>query len=586
MNSLMVKIATIVIIGCMSLAILLSVVNLTLSKEIFITNFSETQTKIFNQIDKEYYKFYTDIAEIMTAIGSSEHLKIYFSDGEKTTLQEMNNQFNLGQSMKKSKISEYSNVSIFALSENGKSYMFTKDDSFRVEKGLIWNSEIANKAKVNRGKIVSSYQETGFTDVTKNTPVVVFAKAYTSERDGSIRMIAFITVKESDIASMYSYFTSSTSDIVLLNEQNKVISSNNNEYLEKDSELVEELNLQMSDMINNGVYHKQVTNDGDTKVYLLQRLQSSSYKIMGVINPDKAFKEQYNIINIAIPTMIITAIIVIILWIFVRQQTNPIKKLVESMSSSSEGHFNNKVSVQGPYEVRELSETYNKMVDELEEHIERLIQVEQDKRLTEIHALQMQINPHYMYNTLSSIKWLVWQGDAEKTIEVLDAFIQLLRNVISNTDECVTIKHEIENLKNYCLVNRARYGDAITVEFFVMEKYMEYEVPKLILQPIVENAFFHAFPEGGKGCINIFVKEDDDVLRFDIVDNGVGIKQERLLELNNKNFEKSDGFTSIGIGNVDTRLKLLYGSDYGVSIDAIEGKGTTVTITLPKNKKE
>ncbi len=463
--------------------------------------------------------------------------------------------------------------------------MFSKDDTFKCDEQEIWNTEIANKARLNPGKIVSCYQDTGFTDVTKYTPVVVFAKAWSSERDGSVERITFITVKERDIASMYSYFTSSTSDIILLNEQNKVISSNNGKYLEQDSDLVEELNTQMRDMLATNVYQKEVTKNSDTKVYLLQRLQSSSYKIMGVISPDKAFKEQYNTSQLAITTITITAIIVILLSIFVRQQTNPIKQLVEIMGNSSNEHFKNKVSVQGPYEVRELSETYNQMVDELEEHIEKLIQVEKDKRLTEIHALQMQINPHYMYNTLSSIKWLVWQGDAEKTIEVLDAFIQLLRNVISNTDECITVEQEIENLKNYCLVNRARYGDAITVEFFVMQKYMEYEVPKLILQPIVENAFFHAFPEGGKGCINIFVKEEEEVLRFDIVDNGVGIKQKRLQELNNKNFEKSDGFTSIGIGNIDTRLKLLYGESYGINIDATEGKGTTVSITLPKNKK-
>ena len=149
------------------------------------------------------------------------------------------------------------------------------------------------------------------------------------------------------------------------------------------------------------------------------------------------------------------------------------------------------------------------MVDELDSYIHSLIQVEKDKRAAEIHTLQMQINPHYIYNTLASIKWLIWQGDTQKTTGVIDAFIALLRNTISNTDEFVTVEQEIQNLKNYVLINQARYGDSVSAEFYVTPQCSSYRVPKLILQPFVENAFFHGFADGRRGKIQVFVKEED-----------------------------------------------------------------------------
>ncbi|MDO5424096.1 MAG: histidine kinase [Eubacteriales bacterium] len=191
----------------------------------------------------------------------------------------------------------------------------------------------------------------------------------------------------------------------------------------------------------------------------------------------------------------------------------------------------------------------------------------------------MQINPHYMYNTLASVKWLIWQGDSEKSTKVIDAFISLLRNTISNTDEFIPLEQEIENLKNYVLINETRYGDRIRTEFYVPSGCGAYKVPKLILQPFVENAFFHAFPEGQSGVIQIFVREKEGTLVIEIADDGVGLADEKLASL--KKREKGEHFTGIGVNNVDDRLKMIYGEAYGISIRSGEGKGTTVWVRIP-----
>lgn len=150
---------------------------------------------------------------------------------------------------------------------------------------------------------------------------------------------------------------------------------------------------------------------------------------------------------------------------FLRQQTKPLSALVYAMKHSKETQFEKHVPVEGTYEIQELSQTYNTMVDEINRYIDQLINVEKEKRKAEIHALQMKINPHYIYNTLATVKWLIWQQNVEKSTQVIDAFIMLLRNVISNSDEFVTVEQEIDNLKNYALINQARYGEDIQVVF-------------------------------------------------------------------------------------------------------------------------
>lgn len=195
----------------------------------------------------------------------------------------------------------------------------------------------------------------------------------------------------------------------------------------------------------------------------------------------------------------------------------------------------------------------------------------------------MQINPHYIYNTLASIKWLIWQKNTEKSIEIMDAFIQLLRNTISNTDEYISLEQEIENLNNYILINNTRYGDRIKVEFYVSKQVKKYKIPKMILQPFIENAFFHAFPSNETGYIQVFMREKENQMQIEIIDDGVGMEQTQTqggwME------QKKEHFSGIGMNNVDERLKLLFGQEYGVKIKSSKEEGTTVIVTIPKIEK-
>ena len=250
------------------------------------------------------------------------------------------------------------------------------------------------------------------------------------------------------------------------------------------------------------------------------------------------------------------------------------------MSLARDGEFTQYMPVEGTVEVQELATTYNYMLDDIRRYIDQLLETEKERRKSEIKALQMQINPHYVYNTLASIKWLVYQNNQEKTIATIDAFIQLLRNTISNTDEFITMEQELVNLHNYILINQTRYGDAVSVEYYVSPDCNDCLLPKMVLQPFIENAYFHAFPSGMRGTIEIFVRQKEQDLEIKIVDDGVGMRQEDAAQAVAKETSK-EHYSGIGVHNVHERLKLLYGASYGITIESSEHKGTCVRILLP-----
>lgn len=579
-NSLFFKIACTVVIGILLLAAAEGIVNIMVSRTVFVKTFSESQEKIFNQIDEEFYGFFKDMSLFMSDLCENETVEEYLKNEELSGVEAMRQAYSMEQQVDRHMLDEYYQVSLFVICKNRNSYIYSKSDVFSAGKDEILASGAAAEAFESPGAFICRYEDHGFTAVTRSEPVVILAKAWASEEGKPADMLVMLTIKESDLRRMYSHFTVSTSDIIVLNRENEVISSDNPAYFKSGSAEKKNLDRAVEKMTEEEVFQTEMAENGEQKTYLMQRLQGTDHKLVGTIDFDAAFWSEYRFTDVIVLTAVILLLIMLAVFFFIREQTNPLAKLAMTMKNSREQEFKEHVPVEGTDEARELSETYNQMVDEIGTYIDRLIHTEQEKRKAEIHALQMQINPHYIYNTLASIKWLIWQGEADKSTAMIDAFISLLRNTISNTDEFVTVEQEIENLKNYAFINQTRYGDAVSVEYYTQPQCMQYKVPKLILQPFVENAFFHAFPQGQRGRIQVFVKEEGDNLRFDIVDDGAGIGSEQLRALVRGERPKSEHFTGIGIGNVDERIKTIYGMDYGINIFSEERKGTRVILLL------
>jgi len=203
-------------------------------------------------------------------------------------------------------------------------------------------------------------------------------------------------------------------------------------------------------------------------------------------------------------------------------------------------------------------------------------------RTYEINALHSQINPHFLYNTLDTIVWMAEFGDSDKVIEITKSLAQFFRLSLSKGDERITVENEIDHAKQYLFIQQQRYQDKLTYSFQVDENTLKFKVPKIILQPIVENALYHGIREMDRpGHIKVKVWRDNQALYMEVADNGVGF------ELKGKGFEEGllpsstkTKLGGVGLTNVDKRIHLYDGEGYGLSIQSVMGEGTKVLLKL------
>lgn len=234
-------------------------------------------------------------------------------------------------------------------------------------------------------------------------------------------------------------------------------------------------------------------------------------------------------------------------------------------------------------EIALLNTEYEKLVSELDTTIQSLMKEQEEKRKTELQSLQMQINPHFMYNTLNSLKSLVWTNQVDQIIPTIDAFVKLLVETINRDDEFITLEEEIRLVQDYIFIQEIRTASPIKLNVHIDEQLKQVKLPKLLLQPIVENSIFHGLEsKQSEGVISISCTESDEIITIEIVDNGSGMSPETLKNILSDGKEKGKRFSSIGIKNVDSRLKLYFGSAFGLEIKSAVGIGTSVMITMPK----
>lgn len=270
--------------------------------------------------------------------------------------------------------------------------------------------------------------------------------------------------------------------------------------------------------------------------------------------------------------------------LFTRYLTAPISRLMEHLDRISSGDFSKDPTIESHDELGVMGKQINEMSGHIRELMETRIQGEKEKKDLEIKMLQAQINPHFLYNTLDSIKWIATMQRNLGIVQVVTALSALLKNMAKGFNEKVTLRQELDFLDNYVTIEKIRYIELFDLEIQVDDPILyEAGIIKLTLQPIVENAIFSGIePSGNPGLIKIHVYARQDVLFITITDNGVGISPEGIEKLLLDTARVGKHYMSgIGLPNVDRRLKLVYGESYGLSIESRQGLFTTVTITLP-----
>lgn len=312
----------------------------------------------------------------------------------------------------------------------------------------------------------------------------------------------------------------------------------------------------------------------------IKTLKNANWRIVGVSPLNGLFAYDEEIRNFIMLVVIGVALIIIVLSITVSFLiTSPMHRLMRLMGQVEAGKLDTFSTIRGVYEVNELSSSFNQMVYKIKQLMEQVIEEQQLLRKSELKTLQAQINPHFLYNTLDSIVWMAEKGDQENVVKMIAALSQFFRLSLSGGNETVLVRDELKHAENYLVIQKMRYGDQFDYEITFDEAVLNYKTLKILLQPIVENAIIHGvgnLPYKGKITINAGIS--DNKLVFEVRDNGFGInpkKLEHILE------EKPSTKSGIGVNNVNQRIQLMYGTEYGLQFESEPDEGTTVRIVLP-----
>lgn len=266
--------------------------------------------------------------------------------------------------------------------------------------------------------------------------------------------------------------------------------------------------------------------------------------------------------------------------------TSPLRETAEAMAQFATGDFDVRLSVDREDEIGKMNEVFNKAIEDIQVLMQKVTQAEILKREMEFKTLQSQMNPHFLYNTLDAINWMAFKKGEEDICNLITAISSLLRESISNKQSLVTLRQELDYVKNYLHIQQVRFHDYFTIYYDVDESLLDQMIPKLVIQPIVENAIIHGLENGQSGTsLLISVKQYENTIHIVVKDDGIGISQARIDELfsekENEPAKQNRFHTNLGIYAVRKRLQFLYGEAYGVQIQSKEGEGTTVTLQIP-----
>lgn len=315
----------------------------------------------------------------------------------------------------------------------------------------------------------------------------------------------------------------------------------------------------------------------------------TGWRTVGVFSMDEVMSSVNTIVYILFTCVIISLVLVVIVsFKFSRTLTNPIFKLKRLMKQAESGDLTVRFNFQHNDEIGELGQSFNHMIARIDQLIQMVYVEQENKRTAEMKSLQEQIKPHFLYNTLDTISWMARDYDAEDIVRLVDALTNMFRIGLSHGKDIITVKEEITHVSNYLYIQKIRYKDKLNYVIHVDESLYAVEVPKLILQPLVENAIYHGVKaKRGGGTITITGVPEGENLVFTVQDDGAGMLQEKVEELNRRMSERSvlDEQKSFGLFYIRERIQLCYGKGYGVHVESALGEGTRVTITLPLYQK-
>ncbi|UOQ87252.1 cache domain-containing sensor histidine kinase [Gracilibacillus salinarum] len=576
-NNLFIKIFLVMVISIIAVSLSITYSSIQMSSNLFMDTFSITNSKIMNQITERIDNFTESTVSASLEVETNGVMKQALLENHPTTVDESNFYYEMKYEMDRIYAEVDPNDANMVIMSNNQHVFNMNYIKWPVDGNKLANSDLIKRVKESSNDIVYQFENS---EVTNGVPMIVASKALRLKSD-YIYGYLFFSLTERDLRKFYESYTSAGNNVMLITPGGKIISSNLKERIGDTSEKL--LNYAKS-FEDEDLEYRQVNVFDHDYTILSQYLPSLDVYLVNLIDQRVVADNVIDTSDIILISVAIVGIAVLVAFLILRRMTVSISQLVNQISDMGRYQFNKPLKVTGGYETQKIAEAFNYMLNELQDYVQLLMNTQEKQRKAELEALQHQINPHFIYNTLASIKFMIKQEKQEIAENTMDSFIALIQNSLSNVDETVSVEQELENLKNYVQINQARYGDRIKVNYLISPDCLDLYLPKLVLQPFIENAFFHAFTKKKNGFIQILIARRENQLVCEIVDNGDGMGEEQIDNKTVKTKQKRKLFSGIGVKNVHERIQLLYGKDYGVEIESELAKGTKVIIVLPVNE--
>lgn len=355
-------------------------------------------------------------------------------------------------------------------------------------------------------------------------------------------------------------------------------------YHPQQQQFYNELQTENIDLVMNAGSDIVTWGDGiNKKMYSISRSEKTGWTVVDCVRVEELLRRSNEAQSIyVLVAMGLMAVALFFSRFVAKSITLPIQRLCDSMERVQEGDFSvSDIVVDSENEIGSLTKSFNVMTQRIHELMAQNIREQEAKRKSELKALQSQINPHFLYNTLDSIIWMAEGKKNEEVVLMTASLARLLRQSISNEDELVSIGQEIEYARGYLTIQKMRYKDKLEFRIEVEPSILNIRLIKLVLQPVIENAIYHGLKyKESRGLLLVkgFMKNGNAVLQ--VIDDGVGMDQETLDHIYERH--KVDYHSNgVGIYNVQKRLQLYYGNEYGIVYESKPGEGTTATITIP-----
>lgn len=575
-NTIFIRILSITLPSFLVLSLIISISCIKISENVLLKEVVEIANRNLIQVKNSLLEYNTEIAVAISKISNSKEFKAYITADNPSSSEQLNLVLEIGRYMDtyREYLTPQDSYFMIAGAEGNESRYYSSNTS-------KWGS--APTDFIDRFLMVDGHLITGtnyhidkelFKGASPFENNIFVTKSLIDAQKNFYGYVVLV-LDEKYIASIYEDYITSGMTISVISNTGDILSSSDKERLFTANEelinLIKDHSEELSDTV------KVIKNDKETILALY--LPFYDAYLVEEINPLIVFSSLHSIADKIIFIILVTLLIVgFVVFIATRNITKPLRYLSERMLFTVTHDFRGQmIEPQGSNELILITQAYNTMLNDIKEHVKNLVSEQEERRKAELNALQMQINPHFLYNTLTSIKYLAKQQRLDEVDETIHSLISILQNVIGKTDSMTTVRDEIENLGYFIYINQVRYGNGIKVDYQIARDCYDLMMPKLIIQPFIENAFFHGFVGTDVGNITVFINSDEELLMIEVIDNGVGMANSETT-INEKKYH----FSGIGINNVHERIQLLYGEEYGIEVYSEVGEGTSIIIKLPK----